>query len=450
MSVKALQKTAVIFAAALMVGFATMAGAATPAPVPAVTTAPVAAPVAPVVAAPAPAAAKTVVPATVAVAPAAATSNIAPIVPSNLPQAAPAPLPPMDTIATRAILIDVGTGSVLLSKDPDGKMPTSSMSKTVSLYLVFDALKKGQWKLTDELPVSEKAWKMQGSKMFIKVGDRVKVEDLIRGVATISGNDAVVCLAEGLSGSEDDFTERLNALAKQLGMNNSHFMNASGWPVDGHYSTPRDLAIIGQHLISDFPEYYHFFSEPNFSFVADGRTITQPATDPLIGKVPGVDGIKTGHTDIAGYGIISSAKRGDRRLILVVNGLPTEQARATESARLLEWGFRNFENDKIISAGDEVEQAKVWLGKDETVPLTVDHDVTVVLPIAKRDGLKMSVKYAGPVEAPIRKGAVIGKLYIEIPDQPAQDIDLVAGKDVERANVFGRVAARLHHLLGGA
>ena len=169
MSVKALQKTAVIFAAALMVGFATMAGAATPAPVPAVTTAPVAAPVAPVVAAPAPAAAKTVVPATVAVAPAAATSNIAPIVPSNLPQAAPAPLPPMDTIATRAILIDVGTGSVLLSKDPDGKMPTSSMSKTVSLYLVFDALKKGQWKLTDELPVSEKAWKMQGSKMFINI-----------------------------------------------------------------------------------------------------------------------------------------------------------------------------------------------------------------------------------------------------------------------------------------
>jgi D-alanyl-D-alanine carboxypeptidase (penicillin-binding protein 5/6) len=415
MSVKVLQKTVVIFAAALMMGAATLSSAATAPVIPAAKPA-VAAPVA---------------------APAAIATT-------------PTPLPPMDTIATRAILIDVGTGAVLLSKDPDGKMPTSSMSKTVSLYLVFDALKKGQWKLTDELPVSEKAWKMGGSKMFIKVGDKVKVEDLIRGVATISGNDAVVCLAEGLAGSEDDFTERLNALAKQLGMNNSHFMNASGWPVDGHYSTPRDLAIIGEHLINDFPEYYHFFSEPSFSYVADGRTITQPATDPLVGKVPGVDGIKTGHTDIAGYGIISSAKRNDRRLILVVNGLQTEQERATESARLLEWGFRNFENDKIITKGDEVEQAKVWLGKDVTVPLVVDNDVTVVLPIAKRDGLKMSVSYNGPVEAPIRKGTVIGKLHIMVPDQAPQDIDLVAGRDVEREGVFGRVASRLHYLLYGA
>ena len=422
---KVLHKAVIAFVAVLSLGMATPSVAA----VPAVTTAkPVAAAAKPV-----PAAAKPVT----AAAPA--------------PVAAPTPYhaPSMDTIATRAILIDVGTGSVLLAKDPDGKMPTSSMSKTVSLYLIFDALKKGQWKLTDELPVSEKAWKMGGSKMFIKVGDKVKVEDLIRGVATISGNDAVVCLAEGLAGSEDDFTERLNALAKQLGMNNSHFMNASGWPVEGHYSTPRDLSIIGEHLVKDFPEYYHFFSETSFSYVADGRTIRQPATDPLVGKVAGVDGIKTGHTDIAGYGIISSAKRDGRRLILVVNGLPTEQARATEAARLLEWGFRNFENDKIITKGDEVDQAKVWLGKEDTVPLVTDNDVTVVLPIAKRADMKMSVNYNGPVEAPIRKGTVIGKLHIVIPDQEPQDIDLLAGRDVERRGLFGRVAARLHYLLYG-
>jgi D-alanyl-D-alanine carboxypeptidase (penicillin-binding protein 5/6) len=429
MNFKVLHKAVIATVAAFVIGSAGLSGAAAPAGTPAKTV------VAKPVVAPAPVAAKPVAAAPAVAAPAVAAT----------PQ-----LPAMDTIATHAILVDVGTGSVLLAKDPDGKMPTSSMSKTVSLYLIFDALKKGQWKLSDELPVSEKAWKMGGSKMFIKVGDKVKVEDLIRGVATISGNDAVVCLAEGLAGSEDDFTERLNALAKQLGMNNSHFMNASGWPVDGHYSTPRDLAIIGQHLVTDFPEYYHFFSEPNFSYMADGHKITQPATDPLIGRVPGVDGIKTGHTDIAGYGIISSAQRSGRRLILVVNGLPTEQARATESARLLEWGFRNFENDKIIGAGEEVEQAKVWLGQEKTVPLVTDKDVTVVLPIAKRDGLKMSVTYNGPVEAPIRKGTVIGKLHIVIPDQQPQDIDLLAGRDVEREGIFGRVSSRLHYLLYGA
>ena len=425
---RVLQKAIVASVAALIMGGAALSYAAVPAAKPVTT------------------AAKAV---TTAAKPVAAPAKPVVSVAATAPAAASAPGSSMSTIATRAILIDVGTGSVLLSKDPDGRMPTSSMSKTVSLYLVFDALKKGQWKLTDELPVSEKAWKMGGSKMFIKVGDKVKVEDLIRGVATISGNDAVVCLAEGLAGSEDDFTERLNALAKQLGMTNSHFMNASGWPVEGHYSTPRDLSIIGRHLISDFPEYYHFFSESSFSYVADGRTIKQPATDPLVGKVQGVDGIKTGHTDIAGYGIISSAKRDGRRLILVVNGLPTEQARATEAARLLEWGFRNFENEKIISKGDEVDQAKVWLGKEDTVPLVTDSDVTVVLPIAKRADMKMSVNYNGPVEAPIRKGTVIAKLHIVIPDQAPQDIDLVAGKDVDRAGLFGRVAARLHYLLYG-
>jgi len=191
------------------------------------------------------------------------------------------------------------------------------------------------------------------------------------------------------------------------------------------------------------------FSEPSFSFVADGRTITQPATDPLIGKVAGVDGIKTGHTDIAGYGLISSAQRNGRRLILVVNGLQTEQERATESARLLEWGFRNFENDKIISKGDEIDQAKVWLGEEKTVPLVTDNDVTVVLPIARRTDMKMTVDYKGPIEAPIRKGTVIGKLHIVIPNQAPQDIDLVAGRDVEREGLFGRVASRLHYLLRG-
>lgn len=352
---------------------------------------------------------------------------------------------PMETAATHAILVDVNTGAVLLNKDADGKMPTSSMSKTMSLYLVFDALKKGQLHLNDELTVSEKAWRMGGSKMFIKVGDKVKVEDLIRGVAIISGNDAVVCLAEGVAGSEEDFTARINALARQLGMTNSHFMNASGWPVDGHYSTPRDLSIIGEHLITDFPEYYHYFSEKDFTY----NKIHQPATDPLVGKVPGIDGIKTGHTEIAGYGLISSAQRAGRRLILVVNGLPTMEARANEGARLMEWGFRSFEDDKILAKDQPVGSAKVWLGAEKEVPLVADHDVLATIPIAQKADVKMTVSYNGPVEAPIKKGTPIGKLHIVIPDQPEQDVDLVAGQDVERQGIFGRAYSRAHMLIYG-
>lgn len=417
MNASVCQKAVFILVVALLTGVATLSYAVVPAET----------------------AAKSAVPAKVAVgtvAPATAVAAPAPIVHAA----------PIETPATHAFMIDMDTGTVLLNKNADVKMPTSSMSKTVSLYLVFDALKKGQWKLTDELTVSEKAWRMQGSKMFIKVGTKVKVEDLIRGTAIPSGNDAVVCLAEGLAGSEEDFVERMNALAKQFGMTNSHFMNASGWPAEGHYSTPRDLAILAEHLIKDFPEYYHYFGEKDFTY----NNIHQPATDPLLGKVDGVDGIKTGHTDIAGYGLISSAQRNGRRLILVINGLPTEKDRASEGARLMEWGFRNFENKKILSQGEEVDKAKVWLGQTETVPLVVDKDITVVLPFAKRTDMKMTVDYKGPVEAPIRKGTVIGKLHIVIPDQEPQDIDLVAGQDVERQGLFGRVASRLHYLLSGA
>ena len=268
---------------------------------------------------------------------------------------------------------------------------------------------------------------------------------MIRGVAIQSGNDATVVLAEGLAGSEDDFVERMNAKAKELGMNNSHFMNASGWPAENHYSTARDLSLLAQHLLKDFPEYYHYFGEKDFTY----NNIHQPNRDPLLGKVAGADGIKTGHTDIIGYGLIGSAVRDGRRLILVINGLQSDAARAEEGARLMEWGFRNFENDKILSKDQEVERAKVWLGEEAEVPLVAEKDVTVVLPIAKRADVKMTVNYKGPIEAPIKKGTVIGKLHIVVPDQEPQDVDLVAGKDVEREGLFGRVSSRLHYLLKG-
>jgi D-alanyl-D-alanine carboxypeptidase (penicillin-binding protein 5/6) len=358
---------------------------------------------------------------------------------------APAYAVSIDTPATHAFLVDVNTGTMLLGKSADEHMPTSSMSKTMTLYMVFDALKQGQLKLTDELPVSEKAWKMQGSKMFIKVGSKVKVEDLIRGVAIQSGNDATVALAEGLAGTEEAFVERMNIRAKELGMANSHFMDASGWPAPEHYSTPRDLALLAQRLITDFPEYYHYFSEKEFTY----NKIHQQNRDPLLGKVEGADGIKTGHTDIAGYGLIGSALRNGRRLILVVNGLADEKARKEEGAKLLEWGFRNFENKQILKAGDEVEKARIWLGKEDEVPLVAEKDLTVVLPVGSRSDIKMTVSYTGPAEAPIKKGALLAKLNVTIPDQPPVSVDLLAKDDVERKWLPGRIADRFHYLVSG-
>ena len=272
----------------------------------------------------------------------------------------------------------------------------------------------------------------------------MKVEDLIRGVAIQSGNDATVVLAEGLAGSEDAFAERMNARAKELGMNNSHFMNASGWPVPEHYSTPRDLATLAFHLLSDYPEYYHYFGEKEYTY----NNIHQANRDPLLGKVAGADGIKTGHTDIAGNGLIGSARRDGRRLILVINGLPDEKARAEEGARLMEWGFHNFENRTLFKKGEAIGQAKVWLGQEEEVPLVAEKDFTAVLPIAKRTDMKMTIRYNAPLVAPIQNGALVAKLHIEIPDQPAQDINLLAGSNVVRKGLLGRVADRAGYLLG--
>lgn len=349
----------------------------------------------------------------------------------------------IETPASHAFLIDEATGTVLLDKKSDEQMPTSSMSKTMTLYMVFEMLKEGHLSLTDTLPISEKAWRMGGSKMFVKVGSQVKVEDLIRGVAIQSGNDAAVALAEGVAGTEEALVDRMNIRAKELGMNNSHFMNASGWPAPDHYSTARDLATLARRLISDFPEYYHYFAEKEFTY----NKIRQPNRDLLLGRVAGADGIKTGHTDIAGYGLMATAKRGERRIILVANGLGSEKERADEGARLLEWGFRNFENRKLLQEGDTVSTANVWLGAEEEVPLVAEKDLTVVLPIGKRSETKMSVSYQSPLEAPVKKGAALGKLHIEIPGQPAVDVGLVAGKDVERKGVFGRVAARFNYLI---
>ncbi|MCK4946018.1 MAG: D-alanyl-D-alanine carboxypeptidase [Alphaproteobacteria bacterium] len=349
----------------------------------------------------------------------------------------------ISTPATHAILLDAGTGTVLLDKNSDERMPTSSMSKVMTLYVVFDALKKGYLKLNDNLLISEKAWRMGGSKMFIREGSKVKVEDLIRGVAIQSGNDATVALAEGIAGSEEAFAERMNSRARELGMMNSHFMNASGWPVPDHYSTPRDLSLLAFRMMVDFPEYYHYFSEKEFTY----NKIRQSNRDPLLGKVEGADGIKTGHTEIAGYGLIGSAFRDGRRLILVVNGLQSKKQRAEEGRKLLEWGFRDFESKKILKKGDSVAETEVWLGQEDNVPLVAEMDVTTILPIIGRENVKMTAIYKTPLIAPVVKGVFAGKLRIEIPDQLPVEVNLLTGNSVERKGIPGRVMARFFHLL---
>lgn len=340
--------------------------------------------------------------------------------------------------------MDYDTGMVLFAKNADEKMPTSSMSKTMTMYVVFQALKQGRIQLDTELQVSEKAWKKGGSKMFVEVNDRVSVDDLIQGVIVQSGNDATIVLAEGLSGTEEGFADAMNASAAELGMTSSNFMNASGWPDPDHYSTARDLATLAHHLISDFPEYYHYYSEQEFTY----NNIKQPNRNPLLYRNIGADGIKTGHTEAGGYGLMASGTRNGRRVILVVNGLEDEKARAQEGARLLEWGLSGFENVNLFAAGELVGEAQVAMGKKEVVSLTVQEDVAITIPKTVKNDLKVEIVYEGPVVAPIRKGTEIATLKINVPRVSEFEVPLYAGEDIEALGFFASTVEKIKHKLG--
>lgn len=348
------------------------------------------------------------------------------------------------TSAKQAILMDYDTGMVMFEKNAHEKMPTSSMSKTITMYLVFEALKEGRVQLDTEFPVSEKAWKKGGSKMFVEVNDRVPVEDLIQGVIVQSGNDATIVLAEGIAGSEEAFAEGLNETAAKLDMSNSHFMNASGWPDPEHYSTAHDLAILAHHLISDFPEYYHYFAEKEFTY----NNIKQPNRNPLLYRNIGADGLKTGHTEAGGYGLMASGTRDGRRVILVVNGLPDEKARAQEGARLLEWGLSGFENVSLFKNGDIVGEAQVAMGKSAAVPLAVQQDIDITIPTTVKNDLKVEMVYNGPLVAPVRKGAKLGTLKVHVPRVSDFEIPLYAAEDVSGLGFFAMTFAKIKHKLG--
>jgi serine-type D-Ala-D-Ala carboxypeptidase (penicillin-binding protein 5/6) len=363
-----------------------------------------------------------------------------------LARPAPAADAGFETAAKQAILIDMTTDTVLFAKDPDGPMHPASLTKLMTMYIVFQRLKNGSLKLDDTLPVSVKAWKTGGSKMFVQVNTRVKVADLIQGVIVQSGNDACIVLAEGLAGSVDSFAAEMNKTAKVIGLAHSSFKNPDGLPVDGHIMTARDVAALSEHIIRDFPEYYHYFKELNFTY----NGIKQGNRNPLLYKDLGVDGLKTGHTDEAGYSLAATALRDGRRLLVVVGGLPSVNARSQEGERLLDWGYREFATYALFKGGETVDQVPVWLGKAATVPLQIKEPVVVTMRKKLRPDMKVVVRYTGPVPAPIVAGAALGTLTVSAPGWDGLERKLVAGDGVARLGVFGRLSAAVHHVIWGS
>ncbi len=358
---------------------------------------------------------------------------------------APAMAEPIETTAQEAFIMDYDTGAVLYQKNADTPVHPASMSKLMTLYLLFEDLKAGKVQLDDMLAVSEDAWALnEGSTMFVGIDSSIAIEDLIRGIIVQSGNDACVVVAEGLAGSEAAFVDRMNEEAKRLGLTNSHFANSHGLEDPNHQMTAHDLAILARHLIADFPEYYHYFAEKEFVF----NGIKQGNRNPLLYKDPSVDGLKTGHLSVSGYGVTISAKRDDRRIIMVLHGMANMQERSDEAQRVLDWAFREYDNYTIAKVGMPMAEAPVWLGQQPTVPLVVGADLLVTLPRAVRDQVTAKAVFEAPIAAPIPAGESVGELIVSAPGMEDRIVPLVTGATVEKLGFFGRIMASLKHYAG--
>lgn len=344
----------------------------------------------------------------------------------------------IDTSAEHALLMDANTGQVLWQKDGMTPMPPASMSKLMTVDLLFQRLKDGRIKLTDTFPVSERAWRTGGSKMFVELGSRIPVEDLIRGIIIQSGNDACVVVAEALGGTVEGFVDMMNKRAKELGLKQSTFVNPDGLPEPpGQLMSALDLAKLSRHLINSYPRYYRYFSEREFVW----HGIRQPNRDLVLGKLPGADGLKTGHTDAAGYGITISAKRGDQRFILVLNGLRYPQyhndyfpniKRAEEAGRVMDMAFREFRSYPVAKAGQVVGKAPVLEGIEESVPATVRRDFNVTMQVDSHAKMKLQMKYYPGLKAPVVSGQQVGVLTVTAPDFPSLSVPVYAAQPVER------------------
>lgn len=352
-----------------------------------------------------------------------------------------------DTSARAAYVYDQTTGTVLLAKDENVPLPPASMSKLMTIYMAFEAIADGRLGIDDELPVSSHAAAYTGSSMFLDTTDRVRVEDLLRGVIILSGNDASAVLAEALSpdGTEAGFARMMTQRAQQLGMENSTFANSNGWPAAGHRMSVEDLGILADHLIRDFPTFYPLFAEREFAF--DGRVPSNTRNrNPILSLGIGADGLKTGHTQEAGYGLVGSAKQGDRRVIFVLTGLESEQARAEEAERLVNWAYRQFAQKDVVDAGERIAVANVWMGDAPTVGLTVAEDLSLLVPILNQGNVDAEVVYTGPLQAPIRAGDTVGELVINLDGLPEKRVPLVADADVLDGGFATRLRTAAHVL----
>ncbi|MBX9943839.1 MAG: D-alanyl-D-alanine carboxypeptidase [Reyranella sp.] len=373
----------------------------------------------------------------------------APAKPATPPAAKAEALPPsqvgIGTFARQAFMVDPQTSTVMLFKDAEQPMAPSSMSKMMTIYIIFEELAAGRLKLDSRFRVSERARAMGGSRMFLELGSEVTVEDLIRGIIILSGNDACVVVAEGLSGSEESFAERMTKRARELGMSKSVFKNSSGWPADGQYTTARDLAVLSWRTIEDFPKLYRYYAETSWTY----NNIRQENRNRLLKTTPGTDGLKTGHTEEGGYGQATSAIRDGRRLVLVVNGLASMAERAQETSRLMEWGYREFTNTTIFRAGDTVVDAPVWLGAQDKVPLVVTRAVQITAPTGQTVSPRVVARFDGPLAAPIAKGSKVGTAVVTLPDGRTIEYPLETGAEVARMGVLGRVTTLIRHYMFG-
>jgi D-alanyl-D-alanine carboxypeptidase (penicillin-binding protein 5/6) len=344
--------------------------------------------------------------------------------------------PPPPVAATAYILQDFHTGKVLAENNADARLAPASLTKIMTVYVVFRELSNGHLHLDDVAPISEKAWKTSGSRMFVELGNQVKVEDLLKGVIIQSGNDASVALAEHVAGSEATFADMMNQHAARLGMTNSHFKNSDGLPMEDHYTSARDLAILTAALIKEFPDYYRWFSQKEFTF----NKITQHNRNQLLSRDESVDGVKTGFTDDAGYCLVASALREDMRLISVVMGAKSAKARANENQSLLNYGFRFFESHRLYEGKKPLNEARIWKGAEKTIPLGLSEDLYATIPRRQYNDLKGVITVDKKITAPVTEGSKHGSVKVNLKDTVIADKDLIALKTVDQGNIIQRLS----------
>ena len=351
----------------------------------------------------------------------------------------------IDTKAEQAIVMDFDTNEILFEKNSNIKTPPASMTKIMTVYAAFDRLKNTDLSIENECIVSSKAYKMGGSRTFLEIDDKVSIDELLKGIIIQSGNDASVALAECLAGTEDDFAKLMNVYAKRIGMINTNFLNSSGWPEDNHYSTVYDLAILSNAVIREFPDLYLYFADKEFTY----NDIKQPNRNKLLSSVQGADGLKTGFTRASGWGIAATAKRDDRRITAVINGTNSSRSRLNEASNLINWAFSQTSQKLLVDENQVMVEVDVWLGNKPRVNLVSAKKIVSTLSFDQIQLIKSSLEYKRPIEAPIKKGEVYGKLLIDIDGKPNIEVELIAQENVGTVNPISKVFAAMKYLIFG-